>query len=101
MLRTSTWTTRTQTIPRSATHEGRHALRLAVEEGEAGQRRNLMGEISAGLGKPALLVHGGGLVLLWAGVVVAVGEGRVPRCPSRCLEQRWYTARASSRRPKR
>lgn len=44
-----------------------------------GKKTSLLAEVAAGARKPALVLHGAGLLLLWAGVAFALVEGRVSR----------------------
>src|SRR5262245_51867219 len=56
------------------------AIRAGTQKsGDSGRSKGLSGEIAAGLGRPAMLVHGTGLVLMWAAVLLAVARGHVPR----------------------
>ena len=45
----------------------------------AGDVPGVITEVAAGARYPALIVHGAGLVLLWAGIVLALVQGRVSR----------------------
>ena len=47
--------------------------------GGAAEKTGVLAEIAVGARKPALVLHGAGLVLLWAGIVFALIEGRVLR----------------------
>lgn len=55
-------------------------LRLAARRTvPAGTSVGIVGEIAAGARRPAMVLHGVGLLLLWTGLALAVVEGRVPR----------------------
>lgn len=49
---------------------------------EGGERAGILGEIAASFLKPALMLHGAGMLLLWAGMAQAFSGGRVPREPT-------------------
>lgn len=49
---------------------------------EGGERAGILGEIAASFLRPALMLHGAGLLLLWAGMALALAGGRVPREPT-------------------